>query len=213
MADSGVPNTGILNPSAGHFTSWRRRVGTSEKRAEGRRSVQCQAPRGLVPKPGYTLSANGCGPAGMQVKEKFGLYKCCNRHDVCYGVCGTTHGFCEQQFTGCMAHVCNDFKGKKRQECLDQAQSFSGMTMMMGQGIHEQSQREACDCVDGEEQQSRWRNTIMDLFKSAKPEDATEETVQKMVNEHKRQEGKMYFNLMTTYGKDLIDFQGIDSKL
>jgi secretory phospholipase A2 len=32
----------------------------------------------------------------MQVKETFGLYKCCNGHDLCYATCGTSKGFCEK---------------------------------------------------------------------------------------------------------------------
>ena len=99
---NGVPSTKAngFNPAAGHFA---KRGGMSSQRSTERGPPKCQHPQGLVPtsRP-YTLSANGCGPAGMQVKEAFGLYKCCNRHDVCYGVCGTTHGFCEQMFTGCM---------------------------------------------------------------------------------------------------------------
>jgi len=33
------------------------------------------------------LKANGCGPMGMQVTEEYGLYQCCNQHDLCYSIC------------------------------------------------------------------------------------------------------------------------------
>eukprot|EP00435_Cladocopium_sp_Y103_P011303 s2180_g2.t4 len=42
------------------------------------------------------MMANGCGPEGLVVKEPYGLWRCCNSHDVCFSVCGTSHNFCEE---------------------------------------------------------------------------------------------------------------------
>jgi hypothetical protein len=85
----------------------------------------------------YIYTANGCGPQGMQVKENFGLHVCCNNHDLCYGVCGTTFSYCEAQFGKCMKAVCEKHGGEKTSECNQQAQSFTGMTRMFGGGMHQ----------------------------------------------------------------------------
>ena len=67
------------------------------------------APRAIVDVEPGMLVANGCGPQGMEVKESFGLWPCCNIHDVCYSSCGTTFSFCEKRFknwcTGCKTWI------------------------------------------------------------------------------------------------------------
>ena len=56
--------------------------------------------------PRYRFRANGCGPEGMEpIQEPYGLTQCCHVHDVCYGICGTTHKACETDFTKCMKKV------------------------------------------------------------------------------------------------------------
>ena len=54
------------------------------------------------------LSTNGCSMLGDTVeKDNFGLWKCCNRHDVCYGLCGSSLRFCERSFSTCMTSTCD----------------------------------------------------------------------------------------------------------
>jgi secretory phospholipase A2 len=95
-------------------------------------------PKGEVAVPGddqFTdahLFANGCGPTGMQMSEPYGLYKCCNGHDICYGLCGTTHSFCEKQFKKCMKKVCEEQLPEIQANCTQQAGGFSGMTAGFG---------------------------------------------------------------------------------
>jgi hypothetical protein len=55
--------------------------------------------------PAYRLRANGCGPEGLQITEPFGLHRCCNGHDVCYGMCGVHFEYCERKFDECMLSV------------------------------------------------------------------------------------------------------------
>ena len=54
------------------------------------------------------LSTNGCSMLGDAIdKDDFGLWKCCNRHDVCYGLCGSSLRFCERSFSTCMTSTCD----------------------------------------------------------------------------------------------------------
>jgi len=85
----------------------------------------------------YKIECNGCGPKGMQIKEPFGLYRCCNNHDLCFATCGTSQDFCEELFTSCMSKVCRSFgSGERREACQKQANGMSGMTRMFGGGFH-----------------------------------------------------------------------------
>jgi len=55
-----------------------------------------------VPKPGYKPVANGCGPKGnMDIKSCGYLTECCNRHDKCYGTCGSGRANCDNRFGTC----------------------------------------------------------------------------------------------------------------
>merc|ERR1719384_320325 len=93
------------------------------------------------------MTANGCGPQGMQIPEEFGLFRCCNFHDVCFSTCGTTHAWCEEEFKGCMRRVCKAVpKGPERKKCKEQSKSFSGLTDMFGNGFYASSQKESCSC-------------------------------------------------------------------
>ena len=95
-----------------------------------------------------TLYANGCGPQGMKVEENFGLFPCCNSHDICYGICGTTHKFCENKFKRCMEKICKGQVDSQQQAaCRQQANGFSGMTAVFGVSFHSSSQQDACECV------------------------------------------------------------------
>jgi hypothetical protein len=54
------------------------------------------------------LSTNGCSMLGDKKKaDNFGLWKCCNRHDICYGLCGSSLRFCERSFSTCMTSTCD----------------------------------------------------------------------------------------------------------
>ena len=54
------------------------------------------------------LSTNGCSMLGDKTKaDNFGLWKCCNRHDICYGLCGSSLRFCERSFSTCMTSTCD----------------------------------------------------------------------------------------------------------
>ena len=103
--------------------------------------------------------ANGCGPEGMQVEEPFGLWQCCNGHDVCYSTCGAPFAHCEEQFSTCMKGVCDRLESsERRQACHEQANSFTSMTGLFGRGSHSSSQMDTCECkTKGQEADNSWR--------------------------------------------------------
>eukprot|EP00668_Euglena_longa_P029308 GGOE01036654.1.p1 GENE.GGOE01036654.1~~GGOE01036654.1.p1 ORF type:complete len:247 (-),score=59.75 GGOE01036654.1:195-863(-) len=159
----------------------------------------------------YQLHANGCGPQGMQVKEQFGLHKCCNQHDVCFGVCGTTHASCQKSFKRCMQEVCQAHSSAS--ECQEQADGFSRMTAAFGKAMHQQSQREACDCVAAVEAPTRHADYLRRFYTSHKPEDATEATISNRLERYRGKEGELFFLLMLKYGKSAIEFQDVPGDL
>lgn len=63
-------------------------TGESVKRSD----TICTDAEVRVPKePFVSITANGCGPEGMRIDEEFGLYRCSNRHDICFQSCGVTY--------------------------------------------------------------------------------------------------------------------------
>jgi len=160
--------------------------------------------------PNYKIEANGCGPAGMQVPEEFGLFKCCNGHDLCFGVCGTTHQYCEKVFKKCMAKVCKGHSGGKQAECRKQADSFSGMTGAFGGGFHVNGQKRACDCyADKISAQARHEDYLMSFYQKYNTTLATKEQVRRILDTHKGREGEAYFTVMKKYAKTEIVWDNI----
>lgn len=132
----------------------------------------------IVPRPLKQLKkgvlvANGCGPQGMQAKEPFGLWRCCNRHDICFSSCGTDAAFCERRYAACMVKRCQEKENAGRvQECNQQAKSFAGMSGTFGGGIHATSMTQVCDCAKTpDEARLKRRERIADLYKRFGPSD------------------------------------------
>lgn len=140
-----------------------------------RRRSECPKGRTRVPKDLDSILsrprrnqfiANGCGPEGMQVEEPFGLWQCCNGHDVCYSTCGASFQLCEDQFGRCMKGVCDRIQSPERaRECHKQASSFTGMTGIFGKGSHASSQRDTCECKKkGPEADAAWRSFVEAVY-------------------------------------------------
>merc|ERR1711935_371228 len=179
------------------------RGGKGGKGKPGPGSNGCLAGKfpGPTAKP-YIYTANGCGPQGMQVKENFGLHVCCNNHDLCYGVCGTTFGYCEAQFGKCMKAVCEKHGGEKASECNQQAQSFTGMTRMFGGGMHQSSQVDACDCFDSKETAAqRHLEHITGLYQRNNPEKAKDKAfIAGLLERSKGKEGPLTTRVLQNMG-------------
>jgi len=63
----------------------------------------CPNGRPPIHNPGHTPGSNGCGSYGVNVDLKRCPYltQCCNGHDVCYDVCGTSRDSCDDTFRTC----------------------------------------------------------------------------------------------------------------
>mmetsp|Transcript_12056 Transcript_12056/g.16380 ORF Transcript_12056/g.16380 Transcript_12056/m.16380 type:complete len:237 (+) Transcript_12056:106-816(+) len=159
----------------------------------------------------YRLRANGCGPEGMQVFEDFGLHKCCNQHDICYGICGTSYNFCEKSFVKCMTQVC---ARNSDAQCKQKANSFSSMTQMFGASFFHNGQKKACDCYESKQAaDERQRNYVKDLYTRYDQTKASEENVSKLLNTYKGREGEAYFEIMKKYGANDVEFHNIKEDL
>jgi secretory phospholipase A2 len=170
----------------------------------------CQA--GFVPVPKMEelklFTANGCGPQGMQIKEEFGLYKCCNGHDVCFEVCGTTHKFCEEKFSSCMAQVCETPLNGTKEECLAQSKSFSVLTRSFGQSFHLESQKESCDCLPGDQAAERQLKFLQSFYNKYDGTKSLEE-VKRQLSKWSGREGEMFYQLVRKYGQAVVKFDHI----
>ena len=160
--------------------------------------------------PRREFTANGCGPAGMEVKEPYGLWRCCNGHDVCYSTPSATFSFCEKTFSSCMKKVCNEIESKDatKSECHKQADGFSGMTKLFGKGSHGSSQRVVTTCVDtSEKAHAGWLKFILDIYKAG---DSTIdiEKAERLLARNKGKEGKLVFRLIVKYGETFVKKTG-----
>lgn len=171
----------------------------------------CKA--GFVPVPKMEelklFTANGCGPQGMQIKEEFGLYKCCNGHDVCFEVCGTTHKFCEDKFSSCMAKVCESPLNGTTEECIAQSKSFSVLTRSFGQSYHLESQKESCDCLPQDQAATRQLSFLQSFYQKYDEKHFSLEEVEQQLSKWSGREGEMFYQLVKQYGQSVVNFDHI----
>lgn len=168
--------------------------------------------------PDYKFECNGCGPKGMQVQENFGLYKCCNGHDLCYSTCGTTKDYCEKVFKSCMSDVCKKSFGgdpHMKAECDKQAQSMQGLTAAFGGSFHTRSQKGdeakgqlgACDCYeDGQEAEDAWQAKFTQFYLAHADPAMNEEEAAAKAEEVLRKNtgskrGEAYYKMIKKYQK------------
>lgn len=183
----------------------------------------CKKNEYIVPRPlerikKGMLIANGCGPQGMQIKEPYGLWRCCNRHDVCFSSCSTTFAFCEKKFKQCLQKRCKAPENVGREkECQEQANSMTGMTAMFGKGSHDATMLEVCDCAKtSDDALQKRRQWIRDVYRRFGPKDKAEdnEFIDGLLEKSKQKEskeGSLYYELITKYGgsKGFVEFDGI----
>lgn len=157
----------------------------------------------------YKFECNGCGPKGMQVSEPYGLFKCCNGHDLCYSTCGTEKDFCEKTFRSCMKQVCSE-KGAEQEACQKQADSLSGLTAAFGGNFHLKSQTGdkekgrigACDCFPNQAAaDKRWEALFTEFYtKHAELSDDDAATKAKEVlAKNAKKKGEAYFKMIKKY--------------
>lgn len=159
--------------------------------------------------PEYKFECNGCGPKGMQVAEPYGLFKCCNGHDLCYSTCGTKKEFCEKTFKSCMKQVCSE-KGEEQEACNKQADSLSGLTAAFGGSFHLKSQTGdaekgrigACDCYDSAEAANdRWTKLFTEFYVKHAEMSEAEAAVKaaEVLSKNANKKGEAYFKMIKKY--------------
>lgn len=108
----------------------------------------CPARHSRHPKSGHKPWSNGCGSAGMDLKDGWGLTKCCDEHDFCYSTCNSKRSTCDRDFASCMENVCKKVKSKKgKQECSSTAGMYNFGASGFGCSSYIESQKEACECI------------------------------------------------------------------
>mmetsp|Transcript_25290 Transcript_25290/g.53709 ORF Transcript_25290/g.53709 Transcript_25290/m.53709 type:complete len:246 (+) Transcript_25290:236-973(+) len=174
----------------------------------------CEPGQVAVPKPGNHLNfvANGCGPEGLKIDEKHGLYRCCNFHDVCFSVCGTTHEWCERQFKSCMKRVCKQPDSGDKEGCKKQAQSFTSMTGAFGGAFHVTSQEASCECVPADKAPELHRSYLTTFLEEYDKSDSVEDTVKRLLTRWSGKEGQMYAHLAKKHGSQFINFKDIPNE-
>ncbi|CAE7345620.1 Pla2g12a [Symbiodinium sp. CCMP2592] len=171
----------------------------------------CPAGQSPVPKMDQhsRMMANGCGPQGLVIKEPHGLFRCCNGHDVCFSVCGTSHDFCEDQFAKCMQEVCQSPLSGEHQECQKQAHSFSSMTKVFGSGFHKASQQDSCHCVPEDEAGKKHRDYLETFYRLYNESMLDTDTLELQLSKWKGKEAELYFDLVKKYGHLFVQFDDV----
>jgi len=163
----------------------------------------------LNEKPRRQFTANGCGPQGLDIEERFGLWRCCNGHDVCYSIPGAEFSFCESEFSSCMTQVCDDFNDDTTgSTCQEQANGFSKVTALFGKVIHENTQRDVTECVQSSEQaRLQWRSFLKDMHTEGGVY-ISDEYVELLLAEHDGNEGPLVYELVKDFGHMFVEKTG-----
>eukprot|EP00938_MAST-03A_sp_MAST-3A-sp1_P002533 g2533.t1 len=177
-------------------------TGRSDRKSKCASNSQVQVPK----QPFVQITANGCGPEGMKIDEEFGLYRCCNRHDICFQSCGVTWRYCEKDFQKCMRKVCET---STKEGCQDQANVFSSMTSMFGSGFFDMSQDGVCECVDVSNKKERYVSFLQEISSNTM---ATEEA-NTLLEKYEKKPGIMVYKALKKYKENTVIFQDIKDEL
>lgn len=114
-----------------------------------------------VPKPGYTPTANGCGPDGYDwfVPDNWkqaSFTSACKKHDLCYGTCNRNRFECDYAMLQRMRAACkrayspNGTRKERKlyRRCLKVVNFYYSNVDAGGQAAYEDAQEEACLCCD-----------------------------------------------------------------
>ena len=110
--------------------------------------VECNANKEIqVQKPSTPPESNGCSkPSFIQVNGEEDFTYCCDRHDACYGMCGSDKTFCDKDFGNCMRRLCKS-NFPNNPECAGAAGTYEMGTMFAGQQGYADSQEQHCICI------------------------------------------------------------------
>jgi len=167
------------------------------------------------------LSTNGCSMLGdKKDADDFGLWKCCNRHDICYGLCGSSLRFCERSFSTCMSSTCDavdighDEKSiiANQEACRAKKREYRAFSRVFGSEMHSIEHDGACTCVGTEKEANQVHlNFLQDIYQrfgsSKKANNGT--LHQNLLRKYKGMEAKLWYKLVLKYGtqKGFVDFE------
>ena len=137
-------------------------------------AVECNKNKEIqVQKPSTPPESNGCSkPSFIQVNGEEDFTYCCDRHDACYGMCGSDKTFCDKDFGNCMRRMCKS-NFPHNPECAGAAGTYEMGTMFAGQQGYAESQEQHCICipkdeVDGEfftTEETHYMELVEDFYK------------------------------------------------
>ncbi|KAA8494766.1 hypothetical protein FVE85_3007 [Porphyridium purpureum] len=171
------------------------------------------APKHLDDLPVGFFIANGCGPQGLEVKEPFGLWPCCNRHDACYSVCGSSLKYCETAFKLCMRDVCEmSHNAGRHDECKQQARAFADITGMFGGQFHAKASAEACACYktkeEADEAHADFLRRLHMSYGNMALDNAVQLVDQQMLHKYAGKKPEQIFDTVLKYGTRFVKVGG-----
>jgi len=111
------------------------------------------------PHPGASPSTNGCGAAGSELSQyipnRWGdadFEPHCNKHDICYGTCGSSRLQCDWDLGSDAIDACiqayGGFPGPNARlaACIAVANAYRAAVLAGGAGAFDAGQKEACEC-------------------------------------------------------------------
>ena len=155
----------------------------------------------------YQVVANGCGTVGFQLQqmETMDFTECCNWHDACYATCGMQKSTCEKKFDQCLKKMCKTLQDSElRNQCQQNKAIYVMGVQVMGCQPYQDSQKEACVCVQSQEDVSTAYNArIQHLYETHGEEDLStmtlEKTQQSLLEKYQGKEPTMLFRLLKKF--------------
>ena len=114
---------------------------------DGHLAIECGSNEVKVQKPHVPPESNGCSkPEFIQVAGEEDFTYCCDRHDACYGMCGSDKQYCDKDFGRCNKAMCKSVFPRNNQ-CTSAADTYAMGTMMFGVEGWNGSQEQHCVCI------------------------------------------------------------------
>ena len=169
-------------------------------------SQKCDRSEVLAQNTKNTLLSNGCSkPAFIQVEGEEDFTHCCDLHDTCYGICGMSKAYCDNDFKSCMKKLC-DTTFKNSPKCKGAAETYAMGTMLFGQSGYDDSQKEHCLCIPAETELLHYTTSVEKFYATHAPDNLSK--VSRIVDKYstsqddkKKSKGfnKMWYDLHKKY--------------
>lgn len=95
--------------------------------------------------PAAAQTSNGCGPQGFGgIVPDLWFTPACDRHDYCYGTCGSNRATCDRRFYDDMKAICAKRSWWTRSSCYAAAWTYYQAVKTFGQSAFNSAQQAAC---------------------------------------------------------------------